>query len=89
MAHRGASVDVSVKQSTNDPPVLVVADRAGKSARVIWDPNPQLRGIELGEASDLKWKDANGRNWVGTLFKPPDYVPGQRYPLVIQNTCPF
>ena len=89
LAHTGGSVDVSIKQSTNDPPVLVATDRANKISRVIWDPNPQLRGIELGEASDLRWRDTNGRNWVGTLFKPPDYVPGQRYPLVIQTHALF
>lgn len=81
----GYRLDVSVKQSFKDPPVLVATDDETRTSRVILDPNPQLKDIELGEASVLKWKDRNGRQWSGGLYKPPDYVPGQRYPLVIQT----
>jgi dipeptidyl aminopeptidase/acylaminoacyl peptidase len=52
---------------------------------VIWNPNPELKDIDLGEASVLKWKDKAGRAWIGGLYKPPDYVQGRRYPLVIQT----
>jgi hypothetical protein len=44
-----------------------------------------LSGIRLGEVSVLHWKDKGGREWTGGLVKPPDYVPGHRYPLVIQT----
>jgi dipeptidyl aminopeptidase/acylaminoacyl peptidase len=80
-----SSVEVSVRQSLNDPPVLVATDPKSKQSQVIWDPNPQLKGIDLGEASVFKWKDETGRNWIGGLYKPPNYVEGYRYPLVIQN----
>jgi hypothetical protein len=78
-------IDVSVKQSLNDPPVLVATDDTGKTSRTILDPNPQLRNIDLGEASVFKWKDQNDRDFVGGLYKPPNYVRGKRYPLVIQT----
>jgi dipeptidyl aminopeptidase/acylaminoacyl peptidase len=76
---------VSIKQSLNDPPVLLATDNSTGVSRVIWDPNPQLRDVALGEVSVFRWKDQNGHDDVGGLFKPPDYVPGRRYPLVIQN----
>lgn len=79
------NLDVSVKQSLNDPPVLVATDSTSKRSRVIWDPNPQLKDIDLGEASVFEWKDETGRDWIGGLYKPPDYVQGHRYPLVIQT----
>jgi dipeptidyl aminopeptidase/acylaminoacyl peptidase len=79
------SVDVSVKQGLNDPPVLVAMDSTDASPRVIWDPNPWLNDFDLGDASSYKWKDKNDHEWDGVLFKPPDYVPGQRYPVVIQT----
>jgi len=78
-------VEISVKQSLNDPPILVATDETTESSRVIWDPNPQLKGIDLGEVSVFKWKDTNGHDWAGGLYKPPDYTEGRRYPLVIQN----
>lgn len=78
------AIEIDVKQSLNDPPVLVATDKTVKS-RVILDPNPQLKDVELGEASVYKWKDRNDRAWVGGLYKPRDFMQGQRYPLVIQT----
>jgi len=79
------AVDVRVKQDLNHPPVLIATDKQGKSSRIIWNPNPQLKDIQLGEVSTFKWKDKNGHDWVGGLYKPPDYTKGKRYPLVIQT----
>ncbi len=33
----------------------------------------------------LRWNDSAGRAWVGGVYMPPDYMPGKRYPLVIQT----
>jgi hypothetical protein len=73
---------VSVQQGLNEPPLLVATGK--QVSRVIWDPNPQLKNIELGQASVYRWKDKEGRDWKGGLYKPINYKPGQRYPLVIQ-----
>ncbi len=78
-------VRLDVKESFTDPPVLLATDETTKTSRVILDPNPHLKGIALGEASVYRWKDKTGRDWVGGLYKPPDYAPGQRYPLVLQT----
>ena len=76
---------ISINQSLNDPPVLLATDNGTGVSRVIWDPNPELRDVALGEVSIFRWKNQNGHDDVGGLFKPSDYVPGRRYPLVIQN----
>jgi dipeptidyl aminopeptidase/acylaminoacyl peptidase len=76
-------LEVSVKQGLNEPPLVVATYK--QSSHVIWDPNPQLKNIELGQAEVYKWKDKDGREWRGGLFKPSHYQPGQRYPLVIQG----
>jgi dipeptidyl aminopeptidase/acylaminoacyl peptidase len=79
--HKG--FDVSVRQGLNDRPVLVAKSK--QASRVILDPNPQLNDIELGDAVVYAWRDAEGREWKGGLYKPLNYKPGQRYPLVIQT----
>jgi dipeptidyl aminopeptidase/acylaminoacyl peptidase len=84
-ASSGRGILVSVRQGLNDPPVLVAADRVTRQSRQLWDPNPSLRNIDLGEASVYRWKDSAGREEVGGLYKPPGYVAGRRYPLVIQT----
>ena len=75
--------EVSEKEGLNEPPVLVATNR--QTSRIVLDPNPQLKDIALGEATVYTWKDKEGREWKGGLYKPTDYRPGQRYPLVIQT----
>jgi dipeptidyl aminopeptidase/acylaminoacyl peptidase len=79
--HNG--LEISVKQSFKEAPLLVALDKL--TSQVIWDPNPRLKEIELGQASIYTWKDKDGRERRAGLFKPSDYKPGQRYPLVIQT----
>jgi poly(3-hydroxybutyrate) depolymerase len=76
-------LEVAAKEGLNDPPRLVATKK--QISRVIWDPNPQLNNIELGEASVYKWKDKEGQERKGGLYKPSNYKLGQRYPLVIQT----
>ncbi|WP_263408852.1 hypothetical protein [Terriglobus tenax] len=75
---------VFVKQGLNERPTLWAKDPNTGAARQIWDPNPQLQHVNLGEASVYHWKDESGSGWTGGLVKPVSYVAGQRYPLVIQ-----
>jgi len=81
VTHNG--FQITVKEGVNDPPLLVATN--GNTLRVIWDLNPQLSDVELTEASVYKWKDEDGRERRGGLFKPRNYTPGKRYPLVLQT----
>jgi hypothetical protein len=81
----GQLLAVHIEQGLNEPPVLVASIASMSLSRVIWNPNPQLKNIALGEATVYQWKDATGRAWAGGLYKPANYVLGRRYPLVIQT----
>jgi len=76
-------LEVTVKQGLNESPLLSATDK--KVSKVIWDPNPELKAIELGEAITYTWKDKEGHPWKGGLYKPVNYQRGRRYPLVIQT----
>jgi dipeptidyl aminopeptidase/acylaminoacyl peptidase len=76
---------LNVRESINEPPAIVAQDRLGGSFRVIWDPNPQLNEINLGSAEVIHGKDASGHEWEAGLVKPPNFLPGKRYPMVIQT----
>lgn len=78
-------VSIVVRQDLNTPPALWAIDgKTGKTKRV-WDPNPQLQAVKLGDVSIFRWKDKTGYEWVAGLVKPPDYISGRRYPLVMQT----
>jgi dipeptidyl aminopeptidase/acylaminoacyl peptidase len=76
-------LQIKVMETFKEPPLLVAARK--ETSRVLWDPNPQLHNIQLADVSVYKWKDSEGRNWSGALYKPANYQPGRRYPLVVQT----
>jgi hypothetical protein len=78
------SANLEVRQSMSERPVLW-ANLGPRVARPVWDPNPQLDGVELGRAETYAWTDRAGKRWVGGLYLPPDYKAGTRYPLVVQT----
>jgi dipeptidyl aminopeptidase/acylaminoacyl peptidase len=78
------SIQVVVRQSLNDPPTLWAINRETGEERELWNPNPQFNDIRFAEALPYEWKDKTGLVWTGILVKPVDYVPGKKYPLVIQ-----
>jgi dipeptidyl aminopeptidase/acylaminoacyl peptidase len=79
------ALTLTVRQDLDVPPVLFARDsRTGQEVSVL-DPNPQLKGIALGNVSMWSGKDPRGHVIHGQLAKPPDFVPGHRYPLVIQT----
>jgi hypothetical protein len=80
-----AALNVEIRMNFKDPPRLMATDKTNGRSRVIWDPNPQLKDLELGEPSLYHWKDRTGRVWNAILYKPSGYVPGKRYPLVIET----
>jgi len=50
--------------------------------------NPQFDKLTLAPAKEVHWETSGGYRLSGVLLLPPDYIAGQRYPLVIQ-TKPF
>ncbi len=78
-------LNVEVKQDLNQPPLLIATDKQGKNSLTIWNPNLQLKDIQLGDVSVFEWRGKDGHDWIGGLYKPPDYVKGKRYPLLIQT----
>lgn len=76
---------VSVRQGLNISPALWAADPDTGVKKELWDPNPQLKAIRMGQASIYRWTDASGYEWKAGLVTPYGYIPGHPYPLVIQT----
>jgi dipeptidyl aminopeptidase/acylaminoacyl peptidase len=70
------------------PPTLFTVDAiADASTRTKWrqltDPNPQVKGFQLGVQEEITWKSKDGTIVGGVLVTPVGYRAGQRYPLIV------
>ena len=76
---------VSLEEDMNTPPKIVVSDAKSHRKAVLLDLNPQFARLRFGKVEAVGWKGTDGHEFVGGLYLPPDYMPGTRYPLVIQT----
>ena len=76
---------VGVYETAVTPPNLYSLDLKTSSAKIITDLNPQLANVTLAKAEHIRWHTADGMEVHGLLFLPTNYIPGHRYPLVIQT----
>ena len=77
----GGELAITLKQSANDPPVMVASD--GHHEIALSAPDLALRGIRMVRQEPFQWKDARGRTLIGGLLLPSGNFPIPR-PLVIQ-----
>jgi hypothetical protein len=78
-------LSVNLEQDINSPPKLVLNDPKTKQKALVLDLNPQFNQLTLGHVEIFAWKTQEDGVAEGTLYFPPDYVPGKRYPLIIQT----
>lgn len=80
-----ARPEVYVDEDLNVPPRIVVMDWRTKRKTLLPDLNPQFRRLAFGKEQLIRWTSQGGAPLAGGLYYPPDYIPGKRYPLVIQT----
>jgi dipeptidyl aminopeptidase/acylaminoacyl peptidase len=73
------------EQDMNTPPTLVVVDPVSAQKKQLLRLNPQFEEIEFSKVEALQWKTKTGQQIDGGLYYPLRYVPGKKYPLVIQT----
>ena len=78
------SISVFAAQDLNTPPVINVSDATGRSAMLL-DPNPQFQELAFGTVRDITFLGAMHKEVHAGLYFPVGYVPGGKYPLVVQT----
>ena len=84
-ALEGERPDILLDENIDTPPRLVAFDSVTKRRTLLMDLNPQFSNIEFAKVEEISWKGTDGHDTKGGLYYPLNYVPGQRYPLVIQT----
>jgi dipeptidyl aminopeptidase/acylaminoacyl peptidase len=76
---------VGDRQSATTPPELFIQKLGEPKVDVFAKLNPQFDALSLASVKSVSWETSGGGKLDGTLFLPPDYKEGNKYPLVIQT----
>ena len=76
---------ITVEQSLNVPARITVRNERNGRTSTVFDLNPQFSDIAFASIELLSWPDGSGGIVEGGLYLPRGYLPGKRYPLVIQT----
>ncbi|MCE5204750.1 MAG: prolyl oligopeptidase family serine peptidase [Porphyromonadaceae bacterium] len=82
---KAKDVDIFVfqKSNFNTSPDLYVTTDYWKTAQKLTDINPQMHGFNWGTAELFSWTSLAGIPLQGILYKPEDFDPAKKYPLMI------
>jgi len=76
-----ADAYIYTKESYQQSPNLVFSKQIGQDA-YLSNINPQQSQYNWGTAELFKWKAYNGKETEGIVFKPEDFDPSKKYPLI-------
>jgi hypothetical protein len=83
--HEPSAVTIEVGQSLSERPRLYARGGACHCRKLLLDPDPQADHLTFGRVESLEWTDEHGASWRAGLVYPTSYVPGRRFPLVVQT----
>lgn len=71
------------REGATRPRRLVAINARSGMQRVVFDPNPHLRGRTFGQVQRLRYRDPNGLEGLADLVLPPGHRPGTKHPMVV------
>ncbi len=74
---------IFTKESYSQFPEVHYSANLFKSTRQITHTNPQQDQFLWGEAQLVKWQSKDGKRVEGMLFKPHNWDPKKRYPVIV------
>ena len=80
---RDADVLVVAAQTFSEFPNLQATDSSMKELRQVSNANPQQAELRWGSAEMVKFKNLDGVPLQGALYKPEDFDPQKKYPMIV------
>jgi dipeptidyl aminopeptidase/acylaminoacyl peptidase len=77
----GSGLSVQIRESANDPPMMVAS--LGAREVNLTEPDPALQGVSLAHAETVEWTEGS-RGVKGLLILPTKRLDGTPPPLIIQ-----
>jgi dipeptidyl aminopeptidase/acylaminoacyl peptidase len=78
-----ADVYLTTASTFREYPDLLVTDHSFREFRKVSDANPQLAALSWGSAEMVHYSSADGVPLQGILYKPENFDPGKKYPLIV------
>jgi dipeptidyl-peptidase-4 len=69
--------------TVSKPPVVSLLDSAGKTLRVVDQPENRLGGYELATNEEIEISADDGTKLMARLLKPADFDPSKKYPVIV------
>ncbi|HEX2091643.1 MAG TPA: prolyl oligopeptidase family serine peptidase [Longimicrobiaceae bacterium] len=80
---RNADVFLFTRSTARDFPDLWVSDSTFAGAAKVSEANPQQAEFRWTTAELVRWRSNDGVELKGILYRPEDFDPSRRYPLVV------
>ncbi len=80
---RDAEVYVTAAATFSQYPDLLVTDRTFRTFKKVTDADPQMAGLLWGSAELVRFNNLDGVPLQATLYKPENFDPKKKYPLVV------
>ena len=80
---KDADVYLLTAQTFNEFPDLVTTDGSFKELRKVSDANPQKANLLWGTSEVVQFKNADGVPLTGALYKPENFDPTKKYPMMV------
>jgi dipeptidyl aminopeptidase/acylaminoacyl peptidase len=77
--------EVIVDEDLDSPPRIISIDPTTGRRTTRLDLNPQFAQLAFGREKEIHWTTPSGEELAAGLYLPPNYLPGKRFPLVIQT----
>jgi len=80
---KDADVYLLTEQTFNEFPDLVTTDGTFKEMRKVSNADPQKAGLLWGTSELMAYKNADGVPLTASLFKPENFDPHKKYPMMV------
>lgn len=80
---KNADVVIYTAETFENFPDLRIADLEFKKSLRLTDANPQQENVKWGTAELVRWNSLNGIPLEGVVYKPADFDPAKKYPLIV------
>lgn len=80
---RNSETYLFVEESASLPPRLMIKESKVLQSKLVFESNNHAKQYQWGTAELIDYKNSANQKLRGILYKPSNYIQGQKYPMVV------